>query len=153
MDKILFFFSLFILCNCCKAQKRFEFYFKSVSYKHNIERSEFSYDSSSGILFNRRPEQVIIKLNDEDKMKIYNFYKSLGLKSNSTCFTVEDQNEKNSYKIDFISKSEKNRNRNKNCSSDKKDVDKHLRLYTKIKNILYSKEEYKKAFPEEFEIY
>ncbi len=153
MDKILFFFSLFILCNCCNAQKTFEFYFKSVSYKNNIEMSEFSYDSSSGILFNRRPEQVIIKLNDEDKMNIYNFYKSLGLKSNSTCFTVEDQNEKNSYKIDFISKSEKNRNRNKNCSSDKKDVDKHLRLYTKIKNILYSKKEYKKAFPEEFELY
>ncbi|MDC8101640.1 hypothetical protein [Chryseobacterium rhizosphaerae] len=138
---ILFFFS----CSSIKQHKK-DFYFSDISYnKDNILQSEFSYDSYSGILENRRPEKVIIKLNSNEKQEIYNLFKKLNMQSISGCKTYEDSI---TIKTTFIMGNEKN---NSKCSTNKNEIDKLSQLYIKIKNILQTKKEYKDAFPRFYE--
>ncbi|AZA81760.1 hypothetical protein C1637_04070 [Chryseobacterium lactis] len=132
-------------CSSFKQNKK-DFYFSDISYnKENIVRSEFSYDSYSGILKNRRPETVVIKLNSNEKQEIYNLFKKLNIQSISGCKTYEDSI---TIKTTFITGNEKITSK---CSTNNNEIDKLSQLYIKIKNILQTKKEYREAFPRFYE--
>lgn len=132
-------------CSTVERSKK-DFYFSDIHYnKENILRSEFSYDSYSGILENRRPEKLVIKLSNSEKEEIYNLFKELKIPSISGCKVYGDSI---TIKTTFIMGNEKI---NSKCSTNNNEIDKLSQLYIKIKNILQAKKEYKEAFPRFYE--
>nr|WP_315034538.1 hypothetical protein [uncultured Chryseobacterium sp.] len=148
MSKSLILCSIILFSWSCSTieKNRKDFYFSDVFYnKENIMLSEFSYDSYSGILKNRTPEKVIIKLSNNEKQEIYNLFKELNMQSISGCRTYDDSI---TIKTTFIMGNEKI---NKKCSTNNNEIDKLSQIYIKIKNTLQTKKEYKEAFPRYYE--
>ncbi|AYZ37476.1 hypothetical protein EGY07_19005 [Chryseobacterium indologenes] len=149
MKKIFNILLIFLLISCSPIRKIVtpDFSITSTYYDTNkIDRSYFFYDSQTGILKNRRPEEVIIKLADNDKQEIYKFYKKLNIKDNFCWYSFED---KTSAKISFQLKSLTSK-KAKCDSTNKQEINKYIDLFYKIRNLLKSKKEYKEAFPAEF---
>jgi hypothetical protein len=144
-----------ILCFNCSTRnvdKIPEFTFITKGYdSDNIERSEFYYDSETGKLKNFRPETDIINLSDYDKKNIYQYYKKLILKSNSCTRTFNDDIYGRQYYKDNIKFHNTINFKIIECdSSDIVEKQKFGKLFLYIFHSLQTKEEYKKAFPEEF---
>ncbi|MDC8101639.1 hypothetical protein [Chryseobacterium rhizosphaerae] len=149
MKKLFNILLVFLLIGCSSARKIVtpEFSITSTYYDTNkIDRNHFFYDSQTGVLKNRRPEEVIIKLTDSDKQEIYKFYKSINVKGNLCWYTFED---KTSSKISFQLKSSSPK-KTKCDSTNKQEINKYIDLFYKIRNLLKSKKEYKEMFPAEF---
>ena len=150
MKQILNILSLLLLISCSSIDKSTpDFYIIHTYYdQKKIDRSETFYNSKSGVLRLERPEEVIIKLSDDDKKEIVNFYNSLKKPMNTCWYTYEDGSSAN---FKFIIK--KTDFKEVKCDSTKKDqVNEVRKIYFKIIKTLQSKKEYREAFPGEFEI-
>lgn len=139
---------LFLLISCVSTRvKNKDFVIENY---HNAGYGEYlttSYNSYTSQLI-KYNEKVKITLNEKEKYEIYKYFKKLNPKSISSCFKSEDSI---NVKINFVFKNSKI-SKNK-CSVDNDEIQKHLLLYSKVLQYLKSKEEYKKAFPAEFEVY
>lgn len=153
MKKIIYLLNIFFILNCSTMNNNNtnpDFTFSSTFYNEkNIKRSEIFYDSKTGVFRNERPEEVIIKLDNNDKQEVYNLQRSLNLKGNYCWFDLENNN---SSETSFIIHN-KSFKKIKCDSTKQEEISKHLIFYSKILRLLKSKEEYKKAFPEESEKY
>lgn len=132
--------------------KNLDFVYSLKAYdKDKIERSEFYYNSSNGLLKNNRPEENIIKLSVAEKKEVYELYKKLSIKSNKCWFPKESYSD---FSYEYNLQMDNNSTIAKKCDSiSNEERIKHAKLYLKIRNILKSTDEYKKIFSTEFEVY
>ena len=138
------------IINCSSVgENNLNFYITDSYYDHNgVEISTLFYDSSSGVLKYRTPEEVIVRLDNEDKKQVLNFYNQCKEKKNSCWFTYDDET---SSKFRFVIKTADFREIK--CDNTKReDVKQILLLNNKIINLIKSKKEYKQAFPGESEV-
>lgn len=140
---------LLIFCNCITYKNETnDFGIVTISYnKEGIEDGRFIYHSDTGILI-RDKKKVIILLDDAQKKDINNYFIELKFRNNCSFTKFEDGT---SSKI--ILKFRNDNIEKKNCNTNLEENKKYILLYFKLRRALSSKNEYKEAFPTEFEIY
>lgn len=136
----------FLFLNCIFYKNDFEITLTFYN-KDDVQRNEFKYNSHTGILL-RQFEKVGIVFNENEKQDINEYFKTLKLKNNSACEKLKDGT---SLKINIVF--ENSEMQDSKCITEAIQVEKYLLLYARIRQQLSTKEEYKKAFPGEFEVY
>ena len=153
MKPIFSFLLLSILISCTTRKMNSQDFVISVKRiaSDNFQLAEFYYNSNTGELRRNRPEKNFIKLNEKEKNDIYIFYKKLELESNKCWFDNKDYTDSN-YTTKYNFQFKKGKLKNGKCDSLNREEEKKFgRLYIKIYEMLQTKDDYKKEFPDDFE--